>query len=299
MKNKWLLLLVVLGIIFSVNNSFAQENAFTEQVIYLENYGQKIVADLTLPDSETPVPAVLLLHGFTGERQELPLTDTGKGLFQHLAQSLKVAGIASLRIDFRGSGQSEGLWEETTFSGQISDALIALAYLGNLQEIDADAIGVLGFSQGGLVAASAGGRSLDVKSMVLWAPVANPAFTYGQLLGADNLLKAANAEDNEAFSAVLPWGDTVTLYASFYKELITISPLAEITSYTNPLLVLAGYKDDVVEPQPQVSQAFLNYHDGLQKLLMFDTDHVFDCFTTDEFVKAIIAESVQWFLDTL
>jgi alpha/beta superfamily hydrolase len=71
-------------------------------------------------------------------------------------------------IGFRGSGESEGQWEDTTYTGQIADALAAIDYLATLPEIDLQRLAVLGFSQGGLVAAETAARDNRVKSVVLW-----------------------------------------------------------------------------------------------------------------------------------
>lgn len=298
---KGYLWIMALGLLFvlACNPAGAESISYTEELVTFQYQGQDIVGDLVLPESQEPLPMVLLLHGFTGQRQELPVAATEQGIFQLAASELAQRGIGSLRIDFRGSGDSEGAWEDTTFNSQIADAMAALEFLLGLEEVDGERLGIIGYSQGGLVGASAAGRSGLVSSLVLWAPVATPSFTYGNLLGTDLILSAAESEEHQLFTALLPWGDEVTLKASFFKELFTVNPLAEIISYTNPLMVLVGLEDDIVEPQPQAGEAFLAYHRGEQKLISLDTDHIFDCFETRDTVDDVISHTLQWFQDTL
>ena len=76
--------------------------------------GKKVVGTLSLPDSDTKAPVVLLIHGFTGNRHESVSKSAPKGKFALLASKLSEVGIASLRIDMRGSGQSAGSLENIT-----------------------------------------------------------------------------------------------------------------------------------------------------------------------------------------
>ena len=91
--------------------------------------GQKVVGTLALPDGASTPPVVLLLHGFTGSRDELEIPAVKEGIFERAARMWADKGFASLRIDFRGSGESEGKFEDTTLDGQVKDALAALDYL--------------------------------------------------------------------------------------------------------------------------------------------------------------------------
>lgn len=83
-----------------------------EEVVSILVDGQMIKATLETPDgTAAPAPVVLMLHGFTGSRDELPVKDTDEGVFSRTARQLAENGFASLRIDFRGSGESEGAWK--------------------------------------------------------------------------------------------------------------------------------------------------------------------------------------------
>ncbi|WP_419907848.1 alpha/beta hydrolase family protein [Hoeflea sp.] len=242
--------------------------------------GKSVVGTLETPDNATePAPVVLMLHGFTGSRHELPIADTDEGVFSRTARQLADNGYASLRIDFRGSGDSQGAWEDTTFSGQIVDAVAAVDWLKDSQDVDGDNISILGWSQGGLVAAHAAAERPDVKSVVLWAPVTNPLMTYSGILGSETVMNAIAGEPETPHTVKLPWGVDTTLKGAFYHEIPETSTAAAVSDYPGPLLVIVGTRDTTVAPQPAAGQILLNYHPGKQQLVVFDTDHVWDAFS--------------------
>jgi len=220
-----------------------------EQTVMIPVEGQTMIGTLETPDTaEGPVPVVILLHGFTGSRHELPVKDAGEGVFERTARQLAENGYASLRIDFRGSGDSDGAWEDTTFSGQIADAVAAIDWLSAQDGVDGDAISVLGWSQGGLVAAHAVAARPDVDAAILWAPVSNPLMSFSAMIGADVVDKALAGAPETPHTITLPWGVETTLKGAFYHELPLTSPAAALASYPGPLLVIVGSRDTVVAP---------------------------------------------------
>lgn len=267
----------------------------TEVEVTFEVAGQTVVGTLETPDGVSPAPVVLMLHGFTGTRDELPVKDTEEGVFSRTARILAENGYASLRIDFRGSGDSGGAWPETTFSGQIADAVVAIDWLKSDKRVDGSNISVLGWSQGGLVAAHAAATRPDVKSVVLWAAVTNPLATYSDLLGKDNVDTALAGPADASTTIKLPWGAETTLNGSFFHELPTTSPAGAIAGYPGPLLVIVGSKDTLVKPQPAAGQILLDYHPGTEKLIEFDTDHVWDAFVGPETLDSkMLPATMEW-----
>lgn len=275
-------------------SSMAQYSV-SERDISFSKADQSIVGTLALPDGAGPVPAVLLLHGFTGNRHELPVIGTEDTMFSRAARWLGERGVASLRIDFRGSGDSDGAWQDTTFSSQISDAIAALDYLETVDGVDGDQLSILGLSQGGLVGAATAGRDARVSKLVLWSAVSNPVMSYGILLGYDNLLAGASI-GADSLTIALPWGAETTLKGPFFEDIFLVDPVAEIASYSGSLLVINGARDDTVTPQPQAGQVFLDYHEGAEALVMLDGDHVFDVLAggVTEVIDSALAYSLAW-----
>lgn len=261
-----------------------------EQRVWFMVAGQKVVGTLALPEGVTAPPVVLMLHGFTGSRNELATPSVPEGIFARAANAWARRGLASLRIDFRGGGDSEGRFEDTTLSGQIADALAAVDHLRTLTVVDASRLSIVGWSQGGAVATAVAGRSLPAaRAVALWAPVAVPAATYPGLLGAE-YVKQGLASGGRAVSTRLPWGATVTLRTAFFEDLYTLSPVAELARYSGPVMVAVGTRDAVVAPQPAMGQLLLRYHPGPGELWVRPMDHSFNTFdnatTLDELVDA-------------
>ncbi len=119
-----------------------------------------LAATLTLPDEEThgkgPYPAILLLSG--SGQQDRDETLFGHKPFLVLADHFARAGIAVLRVDDRGVGESEGPLDNATILDFADDAALSLHALMSRLEIDTSRIGILGHSEGGLIAPLAAQR---------------------------------------------------------------------------------------------------------------------------------------------
>lgn len=267
--------------------------AVAQEDVSFEVDGQSVIGTLALPVGVETAPVVLMLHGFTGSRNELAVTGTEEGVFSRTARLWAERGVASLRIDFRGSGDSDGAWEDTTFSGQIEDALAAVDWLANEPRVDGERIAVLGWSQGGLVASATSAGDPRVDTVALWAPVTHPVLTYPMLLGPD-MVAAGLASGGEPVAITLPWGLEIALRTAFFEELYTVDPLVKISHYPGPLLVIVGTRDTVVAPQPLAGQAWIANHDGDEELVVLDTDHVFDAFTGSVMVDEMALWTLAW-----
>ncbi len=259
-----------------------------EKVIEFQVDGKKIVGTLNLPDGVTKPPAILMLHGFTGNRNELEIPAVKEPIFTRAARLWAEKGVASLRIDFMGSGDSEGDYADTTIEGQVSQAMAALDYLAAVPEIDKDKLALVGWSMGGAVGSAVAGRTeQDLDAVALWAPGTNMAAAMSLFLGSDTIKKGLVAGD-AAVEATLPWGGKVSLKGPFFNSLYAVDPAAEIGNYDGPLLVAVGTKDDVVYPQPAAGQILLDYHEGEEELLVWDMDHVFNAFQNAETVDKLV-----------
>jgi uncharacterized protein len=109
------------------------------------------------------VPAVLLLHG------DLSSRDENGDMFVRLADALSARGIASLRIDFAGSGDSEEPDLDLSYPNMVDDATAALDYLAQDAAVDPTRIAVLGLSRGGSIAATVAGTVPGVAALVSWS----------------------------------------------------------------------------------------------------------------------------------
>ncbi|MFF1695422.1 alpha/beta hydrolase [Streptomyces sp. NPDC058257] len=134
--------------------------------------GTSLAGTLTLPVGPGPHPAVLLLHGSgpldrDGNSQKLPMN-----LGRPVAEALAARGIATLRYDRRGSGANPGDWRAAGFTDNRKDAAAAVRALAGRADVHADAIGVIGHSEGSLHAMALAART-DVRAVVMLAGFAN------------------------------------------------------------------------------------------------------------------------------
>ena len=110
------------------------------------------------------VPMVMLMHGFMGNKNG--------ALEQQMADGLEAQGIASIRFDFNGHGESEGDFQEMTVPNEIEDAKKIYAYAKSLPYVEK--VAMSGHSQGGVVTAMTAGElgTEQVACVVLLAPAA-------------------------------------------------------------------------------------------------------------------------------
>jgi len=252
-----------------------------ERLIAFQNQGQNIYGMLHLPQESGPYPAVALLHGFTGHRSESHFIFTKQA--RHLARH----GIAALRFDFRGSGESEGDFADMTIEGEISDAAAALDWLSAQPEIDKARLGVLGLSLGGLVAACLAGRDSRVRALVLWAAPANLAEVLSK--GAETAPRPPAPQPKG-----LDIGGLIVGH-EFIRQVMSVRPLDEIRRFTGPTLVVHGTADHSVPPKD--AQEYMNALTGPKSLLLVNgADHTFSSVAWEE---EVITASTNWFAQHL
>ena len=139
-----------------------------EEVTYRnERAGIAFAGTLTLPVSGAPFPAAILLTG--SGPQDRDETIAGHKPFLVLADYLTRRGIAVLRSDDRGVGGSQAGSADDTSADFATDALAAAEYLQGRADIDDERIGLIGHSEGGLVAAIAAAESADLAFVVMLA----------------------------------------------------------------------------------------------------------------------------------
>lgn len=112
--------------------------------------GVSIAGTLTLPEGEGPHPAVIMITG--SGPQDRDETVVGHQPFLVWADALSRRGIAVLRYDDRGVGASTGDFQAATSADFASDARAALEWLATQPEIDAARVGIIGHSEGGMIA---------------------------------------------------------------------------------------------------------------------------------------------------
>lgn len=181
------------------------------------------------------VPAVLLLHGTASSRDEVG------GVFGRLADALAEHGIASLRIDFAGCGESLRPQPELTVESELADARAAFGWLEEQEEIDPDRIAVLGFSQGGTIAALLAGAEPGLAALACWSSGIIP---WSDL---PSPFPAAFA-DGRAVAEVDLGFRTFRFSRAWWEGVQAVDVAAAVDGFARPLLAIAGTMDDAVPP---------------------------------------------------
>lgn len=127
----------------------------------------KLAATLTLPEGKGPFPAVVLITGSGPQDRDETVMEHKPFLI--LADHLTRKGVAVLRADDRGVGKSTGDFAGATTLDFMEDALAGVAYLRTRPEIDTKRIGLIGHSEGGLIAPMAAVKNKDVAFIVMLA----------------------------------------------------------------------------------------------------------------------------------
>jgi uncharacterized protein len=127
----------------------------------------KLAGTLTLPRTGRPHPAVILITGSGG--QDRNETVAGHRPFLVLADYLTRKGIAVLRVDDRGVGGSDSGSPTATSENYAGDVLAGVTYLLGRKEINPKSIGLIGHSEGGMIAPMVAAQSKDVGFIILLA----------------------------------------------------------------------------------------------------------------------------------
>lgn len=147
---------------------------YDEEEVTFENAkaGITLAGTLTLPTKDGVFPAVVLITGSGPQNRDEELM--GHKPFLVIADYLTRNGIAVLRFDDRGTFASTGNFKTATTPDFASDVLSAVEYLKTRKEIDKKKIGLIGHSEGGIIAPIVADSSKDVAFIVLLAGTGIP-----------------------------------------------------------------------------------------------------------------------------
>ena len=181
-------------------------------------------------------PMVIFCHGFSG-------TKDGP-LFELVADTLQAHGIASIRFDFNGHGESEGEFKDMTVPNEIEDAKKVVEYVRDLRYVST--IAIAGHSQGGVVAAMTAGQLSEelgepaFKAVALMAPAA--------VLRDDAIRGNTMGKQYDPFDPgeyVELWGG-LKLGGEYIRTSFSLPIYETAAKYQGPALIIHGNGDRVV-----------------------------------------------------
>jgi dienelactone hydrolase len=236
--------------------SYADEGSFQEVDVTVGLDPWALPGTLTLPESDAPVPAVVLVHGSgPNDRDE---TIGGSQPFKDLAWGLASRGIAVLRYDKRTRVYGPRLSPDIGLEEEVVlDALSALEMARSRPEVDPGRVFLLGHSLGGMVAPEIGSREESLAGIAILAAPARPFFQVltsqleylatlqpdpdspgraqlDSLIGVVRTVEAGEAPEGTPVLGAPP---------SYWREVAAVDPVATAKNLTLPMMVLQGGRD--------------------------------------------------------
>ncbi len=256
-----------------------------ETPIVFESKGQQVVGILHVPEGRGRFPAALLLHGFTGTRVE------PHRMFVKISRALAEHGIASLRFDFRGSGDSAGDFEDMTIRSEVVDSIEAIRFLAQHKRVNSRCLALIGMSMGGAVAAHVVAREKRrIKSLVLLAPVAEGEGILDELSTPDAVSSLAETGITDH--------DGNLVGVAFIRQFAEMKPLREVVKCQCPVLLIHGSKDQTVPAHHTdlYEHALQTHKRVVKKVIIPSADHTFNKHIWE---SRVITETVDWFGETM
>jgi len=244
-----------------------------KSVIFKNTKGENLWAVLSLPKGKEKIPAVIAVHGFCGSKSKRKMVKIGR----RFAKS----GIAVLRFDFSGCGDSEGDFEKMSINQEGKDLKSAYNFLIKNPRINREKIGFLGHSLGALIVCLLQKEKLIAKTLVL----------VSQALDQRDLMKIWNNPQQ-----IKKWRKQG--YLDMPKCRIGVQYLNEARDYTpivsgikTPVLIIQGNKDKDVPVR--FSKNLLKAFGGEKNMIIVrEADHDFESYQSFEELKN---HSLRWF----
>ena len=217
----------------------AYQPAKKGEVVYIDGDHGRLKGLIQKPELQQgeKCPMVVFCHGFNG-------TKDGP-LFELVADTLQAHGIASIRFDFNGHGESEGEFKDMTVPNEIIDAKKVVEYVRDLSYVSD--LAIVGHSQGGVVASmTAGELSAELgepafRTVVLMAPAA--------VLRDDAIRGSVMGTTFDPFDPgeyVEMWGGALKLGGNYIRAAFSLPIYETAAKYQGPALIIHGNGDRVV-----------------------------------------------------
>lgn len=225
---------------------------------------------LSEPDTSYDTVCVML-HGFTGHKNE------NNFMFKDLSRILCEEGIATVRFDYRGSGDSDGYFADQNFNTVLKDAEAMYQFGKSLP--NAKKVILLGFSMGGATASVLGVRHKDeLYKLILMSPAGcMPELT--ENIFAMNKVIEPNMVDLGGF----------LISKEFYYSFMNVDLYKDIETYTGKVLITQGLSDTAVDPR--YTHKYFSLYPHAKYVLIEGAPH---CYSKLTYRKPLFEEIVKF-----
>ncbi|WP_139492426.1 alpha/beta hydrolase [Brevibacillus dissolubilis] len=216
------------------------------------------------PEGDGKFPVIVICHGFVGNRIGV------NRLFVKAARYFASQGIAVLRFDYEGCGESDGEYGTYGMERFLEQTRHVIDYVWTHPKIDQERFFLLGHSLGGAIAALTAARDERINKLLMWAAVGHPHRDLVRIVGEEEVekLETQKAIDHLGYE----------LQAEFFDSLIDYHPLKEVQAYAGDVFLAHGTDDEAIP----VDTCFLYQHafrlgssHSFEKQVLFGADHTF------------------------
>jgi alpha-beta hydrolase superfamily lysophospholipase len=220
----------------------------SEEVTLRGPNGIRLGGTLTKPKNVIgPLPAVVTITGSgQQDRDEYIPVAGGYRPFRQLADTLGRRGIAVLRLDDRGVGSSGGEPATSTTADFADDIRAGIAYLRTRADIDGSRLGLIGHSEGGIIAPMIAATDAKLKGIVLLAGPADNGLDiirHQQRFALDHDTLLTPTKRDSAYNAQLIQLDSIARKNAWIKFFLSYDPISTAKKVKTPVLVLQGKTD--------------------------------------------------------
>lgn len=286
MKKRMHLMFVLFALIpfiFSCASNEIQGNhyKYTEQNVLITAPAKDGISDHTIPgiltlpidpNGKIKFPSMVMLHGTGSNKNE------AGGGYDKAAPLMAECGIASLRIDFMGNGDSEASYTEYCYTSANNDAKAAADYLKSLESIDQSKIGVMGWSQGGTNALLAAVTYPETFSKVItWSGATELDRCDGVFKDFD--ASYTDAKENGSTEMTFDWRSSLQTGKRWFDEVKDTDIIKEVSKIKCPVLAINGDLDTTVPMENAVKISKAAKKGSLY--IVKGADHTYNVFTGD------------------
>ncbi len=226
-----------------------------EQLRIPSGRGYDLAATLTRPKGTSKVSVVITISGSgQQERDERLSIVPGFQIFREIADTLGRRGIAVLRFDDRGAGESGGVetLARVTSADFADDVRSIVAWLRTRPDVDGSRIALAGHSEGGIIAPMVAATDPALKAIAL---LAGPAYTGRRVLDfqlrgeAGRAATLSTSQRDSVQKSVAAMTDSLARATAWMKYFVDYDPLVTARKVKQPVLILQGGTDHQVTPE--------------------------------------------------
>lgn len=269
----------------------AQDMDAPAEVVAIASASYDIPGTFVLPESDEPVPAVLMLHGYGSSADEVG------GMYASEAVALADRGVASLRIDFAGMGASAASTTDYDWGSMTGDASTALDWLVTHEGVDPERVGVLGFSNGAMIGSYLVGTDERPAAFASWSGAIYDGTANAEFLEPG--LVACEETGEGQIELDLGWR-TIVHSCDYFSSMLGGTSLTEFAGFDGPLLLVAGSADTAVDPAVSEHAATASASEDVTHTVIEGADHIYNVLTEDQtMAEEVISTTAEWFAANL